>query len=104
MTQQLAYTIAEACAAARIGRTKLYALFKSGDLKAVKCGRRTLILVDSLQSFISSLPSLHPSDTSSTEPPAAQKYVRRRSRARTLREGPRSNPTHGAARYREGQA
>jgi excisionase family DNA binding protein len=104
MTKQLAYTIAEACAAARIGKTAIYAFIKSGALKAVKCRRRTLILADELERFISSLPSLHPSDTSSTEPPTARKYVRGRSRSRTLRDVASSNPTHTAAPHREGDA
>jgi excisionase family DNA binding protein len=106
MTQPnvLAYTIAEACAAARIGRTKLYALIKAGDVQAVKCGSRTLILVDPLQRFVSNLPPLHPGDANNTKPSAAQKYVRRRSRTRTMREHPKSNPTHRAAPYREGEA
>jgi excisionase family DNA binding protein len=59
MTKQLAYTIAEACAAARIGKTAIYAFIKSGALKAVKCGRRTLIPADELERFIANLPQLH---------------------------------------------
>jgi excisionase family DNA binding protein len=67
MSKQLAYTIAEACAAGRIGRTSLYALIKSGELKAVKRGRRTLIPADELERFISSLPVLHGEQASSVK-------------------------------------
>jgi putative DNA methylase len=44
--EQLALTVAEACAAARIGRTTLYEAIKNGDLVAAKYGRKTLIRVD----------------------------------------------------------
>ena len=53
---QLAYSVLQAARAIGIGRSKLYDLFRSGDLNAVRCGRRTLILALELQSFLSSLP------------------------------------------------
>ena len=39
-----------------LGRTAIYELLKSGRLKAVKAGRSTLILADSLRDYIASLP------------------------------------------------
>jgi excisionase family DNA binding protein len=56
--EQLALTVAEACAAARIGRTTLYEAIKSGDLVAAKYGRKTLIRVDDLRSWLARLPTI----------------------------------------------
>lgn len=49
-------TIGEAVAHFGIGRTKLYALIHSGDIEAIKLGRRTLIRTDSARAFIDRLP------------------------------------------------
>jgi excisionase family DNA binding protein len=59
MTEPFAYTIAEACAVARIGRTALYEAIRSGDLRARKRGRRTLVVRDDLKKFIESLPAVN---------------------------------------------
>lgn len=51
-----AYTIAEAVFASGIGRTALYEANSSGQLPFRKHGKRTLILADDLDTFLSDLP------------------------------------------------
>jgi excisionase family DNA binding protein len=60
MTLPLAYSIAEACSAARAGRTALYEAIRSGALRAVKRGRRTIVLADDLRRYLESLPAVEP--------------------------------------------
>lgn len=50
--EPLAYSVADAIRVSSIGKTKLYALIKTGDLEARKIGKRTLILAHSLQAVI----------------------------------------------------
>ncbi len=58
---QLSLSIEEACAATGLGRTKLYQLINSGELKARKIGKRTIILKDDLEAFLNELQS-YPSE------------------------------------------
>jgi len=64
MNTRLAVTIAEACAAAGIGRTSLYKAIGSGELRAVKCGRRTLLLPDDLARWLRGRPNVMPQSRS----------------------------------------
>jgi len=50
--QRLTCTIAEACAATGLGRTKLYELIGAGDIATTTVGRRRLVLVRSLQCLL----------------------------------------------------
>ena len=56
----IALTIAEACAASRIGRTRLYEAIRAGELCARKHGKRTLILDEDFRSWLESLPAIQP--------------------------------------------
>jgi len=57
-TEPLALTVAEACAAARIGRTVLFQLIRDRKLPAKKLGRRTLIMRDDLTALLRGLPDV----------------------------------------------
>jgi len=54
----LAHSVPEARSIACAGRTALYEAIRSGALRAVKRGRRTLILDDDLRRWVQTLPSL----------------------------------------------
>jgi hypothetical protein len=54
--QKIAVTIPEATALSGIGRSSFYKLFNEGKLTPRKAGKRTLILVAELESFVKNLP------------------------------------------------
>lgn len=53
--KQLSFSIEETITLTGLGKTKLYELIKSGELKAKKLGKRTLILKPDLKDFLSRL-------------------------------------------------
>jgi excisionase family DNA binding protein len=62
--QRFSCTIAEACEATGLGRTKLYELIGEGAIETTTVGRRRLVLVDSLRRLLMAdnvlAPSHHP--------------------------------------------
>jgi excisionase family DNA binding protein len=62
---QLAYSIAEACAVAGVRRTTIYKQINSGELRAVKVGGRTLILLDDLRRWLDGRNSIIPEPSQS---------------------------------------
>lgn len=57
--EPLAYTVQTAAVVSDTSRTILYEEMKSGKLRAVKRGSRTLILAEDLQAWLHSLPAAY---------------------------------------------
>jgi excisionase family DNA binding protein len=58
MSTPIAYTVKEACAVSRTGKTTLYGAIRRRDLVARKLGQKTLILEDDLRHRIEQLPRI----------------------------------------------
>lgn len=58
MMLPLAYSIAETCVLAHCGRTTIYEQINSGQLRAVKRGRRTIVLAHDLRAWLDALPAI----------------------------------------------
>ena len=54
----IAYMIPQACEVSGLGRSSLYKLLKSGELRAVKHGKKTLILDKDLRSWLNARPQM----------------------------------------------
>ena len=67
----LVHTIPEASASTNVGRTVIYQEIRSGALRAVKRGKRTLILDEDLRQWVHSWPQLEPAKRD--DPPSVPK-------------------------------
>ena len=67
MTEAMPFaaTVEDAVRLSGIGRTEMYGLIKTGAIKAKKFGRRTLILMDSVQAYVHALPDIDTPQTGS---------------------------------------
>lgn len=54
----LAYSVRDACLITCTGRTSVYEAIRTGELRALKRGRRTLILDEDLRRWLQNLPSV----------------------------------------------
>jgi hypothetical protein len=52
----IAMSLSRATLVSGLSRSELYRRLAAGDLRAVKAGKRTLILADSLHTFLAKLP------------------------------------------------
>jgi excisionase family DNA binding protein len=91
----LAHTLHGASARANVGRTILYKAINDGELRAVKRGKRTLILDEDLRQWVHSWPQLEPAkrdDPINVPKPAqpAKAAIKARKRDRSSDSGRRS--------------
>jgi hypothetical protein len=55
--EPLAAPILDACRISGLSRSEIYRRLAAGDIRAVKSGARTLVLMDSLRAHLASLPA-----------------------------------------------
>jgi excisionase family DNA binding protein len=55
--QHIAASIAEVCRISGMTRSEIYRRLAAGDIRAVKNGRRTLILIETLSAYFARLPA-----------------------------------------------
>jgi len=55
--ETLAAPIPDACRVSGLSRSEIYRRLATGDIRAVKSGSRTLILMESLRAYLASLPA-----------------------------------------------
>jgi hypothetical protein len=53
----IAFPLSRATLVSGLSRSEIYRRLAAGDLRAVKAGKRTLILADSLRAYLDSLPA-----------------------------------------------
>jgi len=73
-----AHTVGQAASIAGLSRSQLYRAIRTKRLIARKNGRRTLILLDDLESFLKALPVLGGIDSPIVEPPMLRGTQRKR--------------------------
>jgi hypothetical protein len=57
LAEAIAAGIPDACRISGLSRSEIYRRLAAGDIRAIKSGSRTLILIDSLRSHLASLPA-----------------------------------------------
>ena len=56
--EKMAFSVDEAAMRAGLGRDSIYSALRSGQLRGVKAGRRTLVTADALRQYLDNLPPL----------------------------------------------
>jgi excisionase family DNA binding protein len=56
-TEPFTVTIREAARVSGLSRSEIYRRLAAGDLKAIKSGARTLVLMESMKRYLASLPA-----------------------------------------------